>query len=103
MVWVLAQLRQGKDPLAVQPRQRQSQPKVEKEDVEAGSGAWNQHSTGPTWRWPAILAGRAGSVHIRRMKGYGTNIVAGVSARAGAESVEGVPLFTDCGAAAAAT
>ena len=47
--------------------------------------------------------GRAGSVHVRRMKEYGTNIVAGVSARAGAESVEGVPVFPDCRAAMAAT
>ncbi len=47
--------------------------------------------------------GRTGSVHVRRMKEYGTNIVAGVSARAGAESVEGVPVFPDCRAAIAAT
>jgi succinyl-CoA synthetase alpha subunit len=47
--------------------------------------------------------GRTGSVHIRRMKEYGTNIVAGVSGRAGADSVEGVPVFADCGAAIAAT
>jgi succinyl-CoA synthetase alpha subunit len=47
--------------------------------------------------------GRTGSVHVRRMKEYGTNIVAGVSARAGADSVEGVPVFADCRAAVAAT
>ena len=47
--------------------------------------------------------GRAGSVHVRRMKEYGTNIVAGVSARAGTDSVEGVPVFPDCRAAVAAT
>ncbi len=47
--------------------------------------------------------GRAGSVHVRRMKEYGTNIVAGVSARAGADSVEGVPVFADCTVAVAAT
>jgi succinyl-CoA synthetase alpha subunit len=47
--------------------------------------------------------GRAGSVHVRRMKHYGTNIVAGVSARAGVDSVEGVPVFSDCRSAAAAT
>ena len=47
--------------------------------------------------------GRTGSVHVRRMKEYGTNIVAGVSARAGADSVEGVPVFSDCRAAVAAT
>jgi succinyl-CoA synthetase alpha subunit len=47
--------------------------------------------------------GRTGSVHIRRMKEYGTNIVAGVSGRAGADNVEGVPVFADCVAAVAAT
>ena len=47
--------------------------------------------------------GRTGSVHVRRMKEYGTNIVAGVSARAGADSVEGVPVFSDCRSAVAAT
>jgi len=47
--------------------------------------------------------GRTGSVHIRRMKEYGTNIVAGVSGRAGADKVEDVPVFADCGAAVAAT
>jgi succinyl-CoA synthetase alpha subunit len=47
--------------------------------------------------------GRTGSVHVRRMKEYGTNIVAGVSARAGADSVEGVPVFADCRAAIAVT
>jgi succinyl-CoA synthetase alpha subunit len=47
--------------------------------------------------------GRTGSVHIRRMKEYGTNIVAGVSGRAGTDSVEGVPVFADCSAAVAAT
>ena len=47
--------------------------------------------------------GRTGSVHVRRMKEYGTNIVAGVSARAGADSVEGMPVFADCTAAVGAT
>ncbi len=47
--------------------------------------------------------GRTGSVHVRRMLDYGTRIVAGVSARAGADSVEGVPVFPDCRAAVAAT
>jgi succinyl-CoA synthetase alpha subunit len=47
--------------------------------------------------------GRAGSVHVRRMLDYGTNIVAGVSARAAGGSVEGVPVFADCRAAVAAT
>ncbi len=47
--------------------------------------------------------GRAGSAHVRRMKDYGTNIVAGVSARAAGTSVEGLPVFADCRAAVAAT
>jgi len=47
--------------------------------------------------------GRAGSVHVRRMLEFGTRIVAGVSPRAGAGSVEGVPVFPDCRAAVDAT
>jgi succinyl-CoA synthetase alpha subunit/succinyl-CoA synthetase beta subunit len=47
--------------------------------------------------------GRSGSVHVRRMKEFGTNIVAGVSARAAGTTVEGVPVFADCRAAVAAT
>lgn len=47
--------------------------------------------------------GRAGSVHVRRMREYGTNIVAGVSARAGSGEVDGIPVFADCRAAVAAT
>jgi succinyl-CoA synthetase alpha subunit len=47
--------------------------------------------------------GRSGSVHVRRMRDFGTNIVAGVSARAGGTTVEGVPVFADCRAAVAAT
>ena len=47
--------------------------------------------------------GRAGSVHVRRMREYGTSIVAGVSARAGTSDVDGVPVFADCRAAVAAT
>ncbi|MBM3527548.1 MAG: succinate--CoA ligase subunit alpha [Alphaproteobacteria bacterium] len=57
-------------------------------------------------RTPVIVqgaTGRTGSVHVRRMKEFGTNIVAGVSARADVASVEGVPVFPDCRAAAAAT
>ena len=57
-------------------------------------------------RTPVIVqgaTGRTGSVHVRRMREFGTNIVAGVSAREGAESIEGVPVFRDCAAAIAAT
>jgi succinyl-CoA synthetase alpha subunit len=46
--------------------------------------------------------GRAGSVQVRRMKEYGTNIVAGVSARGAGTTVEGVPVFADCRAAVGA-
>jgi succinyl-CoA synthetase alpha subunit len=47
-------------------------------------------------RTPVIVqgaTGRAGSVHVRRMKQYGTNIVAGVSARGAGTTVEGVPVL----------
>jgi succinyl-CoA synthetase alpha subunit len=57
-------------------------------------------------RTPVIVqgaTGRAGSVHVRRMKEYGTNIVAGVSARGAGTIVEGVPVFADCRAAVGAT
>ena len=47
--------------------------------------------------------GRTSRVHVQRMLTYGTRIVAGVSARAGAGDVEGVPIFPDCAAAVAAT
>ena len=48
-------------------------------------------------------AGRTGRVHVRGMMAYGTNIVAGVSARADVGEVEGVPIFRDCRTAVAAT
>jgi succinyl-CoA synthetase alpha subunit len=47
--------------------------------------------------------GRTGRVHLQRMLAYGTRIVAGVSTRASAGDVEGVPVFLDCAAAVAAT
>ncbi len=47
--------------------------------------------------------GRTGSAHLRRMRDYGTNIAGGVSPRAAGTSIEGVPVFADCRAAAAAT
>src|SRR5260221_4649454 len=46
--------------------------------------------------------GRAGSVHVRRMKEYGTNVVAGVSARGAGTTVEGVPMLANCRAAVGA-
>jgi succinyl-CoA synthetase alpha subunit len=57
-------------------------------------------------RTPVLVqgaTGRAGSVHVERMLAYGTNVVAGVSAREGAGRVAGVPVFRDCAAAVAAT
>jgi succinyl-CoA synthetase alpha subunit len=47
--------------------------------------------------------GRTGRVHVRRMLAYGTNVVAGISARENVQSVEGVPVFGDCRAAVVAT
>jgi succinyl-CoA synthetase alpha subunit len=47
--------------------------------------------------------GRSGSVHLRRMMDFGTNVVAGVSARAAGTMVEGIPVFADCRAATTAT
>lgn len=47
------------------------------------------------------ITGRAGRMHTRLMRGYGTNIVAGVSPRA--EPVDGVPVFTSCAEAVAAS
>jgi len=47
------------------------------------------------------ITGRAGRMHTRLMRGYGTNIVAGVSPRA--EPVDGVPAFTSCAEAVAAS
>jgi len=47
------------------------------------------------------VTGRAGRMHTRLMRAYGTNIVAGVSPRA--EPVDGVPVFTSCAEAVAAS
>ncbi len=47
--------------------------------------------------------GRAARLHIGLMRTYGTNIVAGVSARRAGEVVDGLPIFPDCAAAVAAT
>ena len=49
------------------------------------------------------ITGRAGRQHTKLMREYGTHIVAGVSPKAGASDVDGVPVFSDCGAAVAAT
>lgn len=48
-------------------------------------------------------SGRMGRRHTLLMRGYGTNIVAGTSAREAGGTIEGIPLFADCAAAVAAT
>jgi succinyl-CoA synthetase alpha subunit len=47
------------------------------------------------------ISGRAGRMHTRLMRAYGTSIVAGVAPRL--DPVEGVPVFADCRAAVEAT
>lgn len=49
------------------------------------------------------ITGRAGRMHTRMMRDYGTRIVAGVSPQAGIADVDGVPVFTACRDAVAAT
>ena len=49
------------------------------------------------------ISGRAGRLHSRLMKEYGTNIVAGVSPKMEVRDVNGIPLFPDCAAAVKAT
>ncbi len=49
------------------------------------------------------ISGRAGRLHRRLMKEYGTNLVAGISSRKAVSEINGVPLFADCAAAVNAT
>jgi succinyl-CoA synthetase alpha subunit len=49
------------------------------------------------------ITGRAGQLHSRLMRQYGTNIVGGVSPGGKARTVCGVPVFTDCATAVAKT
>jgi len=49
------------------------------------------------------ITGRAGRMHTRMMRDYGTRIVAGVSPQAGVADVDGVPVFAACRDAVAAT
>jgi len=49
------------------------------------------------------ITGRMGRTHAALMRTYGTNIVGGTSTRADAREAAGVPVFSDCGAAVAAT
>jgi succinyl-CoA synthetase alpha subunit len=49
------------------------------------------------------ITGRAGRLHSRLMKEYGTNIVAGISPKMETREVNGIPLFPDCATAVQAT
>ena len=49
------------------------------------------------------ISGRAGRLHSRLMKEYGTHLVAGISSRKEVSEINGVPLFADCAAAVNAT
>ncbi|MBM3358044.1 MAG: succinate--CoA ligase subunit alpha [Betaproteobacteria bacterium] len=49
------------------------------------------------------ITGRAGRLHSRLMQRYGTRIVGGVSPKAEAREVDGVPVFASCEQAVAAT
>jgi len=45
------------------------------------------------------ITGRAGRLHSRLMRDYGTRIVAGVSPKSDRQDVDGVPVFPDCASA----
>jgi succinyl-CoA synthetase alpha subunit len=49
------------------------------------------------------ITGRAGRMHARLMRDYGTHIVAGVSPKTRARDVDGVPVFASCRDAVAQT
>lgn len=49
------------------------------------------------------ITGRAGQRHARMMRDAGTAIVGGVSTRADIGPIDGIPVFTDCADAVAAT
>lgn len=49
------------------------------------------------------ISGRAGRLHSRLMKEYGTNLVGGISSRKEVAEINGVPLFGDCTSAVNAT
>ena len=49
------------------------------------------------------ISGRAGRLHSRLMKEYGTHLVAGISSRKEVNAINDVPLFADCAAAVNAT
>jgi len=49
------------------------------------------------------ITGRAGQLHSRLMRQYGTNVVGGVSPGAKVSEINGAPVFPDCGEAVANT
>ncbi len=49
------------------------------------------------------ISGRAGRLHSRLMKEYGTNLVGGVAPSKDVKDINGIPLFPDCASAAKAT
>lgn len=49
------------------------------------------------------ISGRAGRLHSRLMREYGTNLVAGVSPAKDVKEINGIPLFPDCTSAVKAT
>lgn len=49
------------------------------------------------------ISGRAGRLHSRLMKEYGTNLVGGVSPPKDVSEINGIPLFPDCASAVKAT
>ena len=49
------------------------------------------------------ISGRAGRLHSRLMRDYGTNLVGGVSPSKNVNEINGIPLFPDCAPAVAAT
>ncbi|MDB5812200.1 MAG: hypothetical protein JWN94_4322 [Betaproteobacteria bacterium] len=49
------------------------------------------------------ITGRAGRMHTRLMREYGTHIVAGVSPKTDVKDVDGIPVFANCRDAVAAT
>ena len=49
------------------------------------------------------ISGRAGRLHSRLMKEYGSNLVGGVSPAKDIKDINGIPLFPDCASAVKAT
>ena len=49
------------------------------------------------------ISGRAGRLHSRLMREYGTNLVAGVAPPKDTNKINGIPLFPDCASAVKAT